>query len=141
MTTTSTSPISTDHPNAQIYRRAADAFRDRDLETVAETIAEDIAWHVPGTTWFARDFVGRGNLLAYLGEIMERTDGTFELIDVVVSGCDDHVLATQRFGLTANGETCEFACTSVMHFVEGRQVERWFHFQDIDAFDAFASRI
>lgn len=26
--------------------------------------------------------------------------GTFQLIDVVVLGCDDHVIAVQRFGLT-----------------------------------------
>lgn len=141
MTTTRDDATSTEHANARVYRRAADAFRNKDLETLAETIAEDVTWHVPGTTWFAREFVGRGKLLAYLGEIMERTDGTFLLLDDLVSGCDDHVVAVQRFGLTAGGESREFACTSVMHFADGRQTERWFHFHDLEAFDAFVSLV
>lgn len=141
MTSTPNVSISAEHPDAQTYRRAADAFRSKDLETLAETIAEDVVWHVPGTTWFARQFVGRGNLLAYLGEIMERTAGTFKLIDVLVSACDDHVVAVQRFGFTVGTESQEFACTSVMRFVDGRQAERWFHFHDLDAFDAFVSQI
>lgn len=140
-TTTTTTTTSTDHPDARTYRRAADAFRERDLETLAATIHDDVAWHVPGSSWFARELVGRGNLLAYLGEIMERTAGTFRLVDDLVSASDDHVIAVQRFGLTADGEQREFACTSVMRFVDGRQAERWFHFHDLDAFDAFVSAV
>lgn len=140
MTTPRTAPT-TNHPNAVVYRRAADAFREQDLDTLAETISEDVAWHIPGTTWFARKFVGRDNLLAYLGEVMERTKGTFRLIDDLVSGCDDHVIAVQRFGVTVDGESREFACTSVMNFADGRQVERWFHFHDLEAFEAFVSLI
>lgn len=111
------------------------------ISTPCETIGEGVAWHIPGTTWFAQDCVGRDNLLAYLGEVMERPKGTFRLVDDLVSGCDDHVIAVQRFGVTANGESREFACTSVMDFADGRQVERWFHFHDLEAFEAFVSLI
>lgn len=141
MTNPPATATGTNHRDALVYRRAADAFRNQDLETLAETIDRDVAWHIPGTTWIARDFVGRGNLLAYLGEVMERTGGTFRLIDDLVSGTDDHVIAVQRFGLTADDTTREFPCTSVMRFVDGRQAERWFHFHDLDEFEAFASRL
>lgn len=132
--------ISVDHPDAVTYRRAADAFRAGDLDTLASTIHDQVIWHMPGTTWMARDFQGRGTLLAYLREIMQRTNGTFTLQDVSVSGTADHVLAVQRFGATVDGEERLFDVTSVMRFSDGRQKERWFHIHDLGAFDEFIAR-
>ena len=137
--TTSAAIISTNHPNAVAYRRAADAFRAGDLDTLATTIHQDVIWHLPGTSWMARD-QGRGTLLAYLREIMTRTNGTFKLQDVCVSGSDDHVLAVQRFGATVDSEEQFFDDSSVMHFSDGRQKERWFHIHDLNAFDEFVAR-
>ena len=132
--------ISFDHPDAVTYRRAADAFRARDLDALAETIHESVIWHLPGTTWMARDFEGRGALVVYLRELVERTNGTFKLQDVCVSGSDDHVLAVQRFGATVDGEERFFDVGSVMRFSDGRQKERWFHIYDQSAFDEFFGR-
>jgi ketosteroid isomerase-like protein len=100
--TTGAAIISPEHPNAVSYRRAADAFRGGDLDTLATTIHEDVIWHLPGTSRMARDFEGRATLLEYLREIRVRTNATFKLQDVCISGCDDHVLAVQRFGATVD---------------------------------------
>jgi ketosteroid isomerase-like protein len=126
-----------DHPDAVTYRHAADAFRSKDLETVAATIGDSVSWHIPGTSWFARDFTGRDALLEFLREAMERTRGTFTLEDVYVAATDDHVLAVQRFGASLDGAAAEFDATSVMRYEDGVQVERFIHIHDIDAFDAF----
>jgi ketosteroid isomerase-like protein len=135
--TTGVAIISAEHDDAVTYRRAADAFREGDLDTLATTIHEDVIWHLPGSTWLARDFTGRSVLLAFLREVIKRTNGTFTLQDVSVSGCDDHVLAVQRLGATVDGEARLFDVTSVMRFTGGRQKERWFHIQDISALDGF----
>jgi ketosteroid isomerase-like protein len=132
--------ISPEHPNAASYRRAADAFRAGDLDTLATTIHEDVIWHLPGTSWMARDFEGRATLLDYLREIMVRTNGTFKLQDVFISGCDDHVLAVSRLGATVDSEEQFFDVSSVMRFIDGRQKERWFHLHDLNAFDDFVAR-
>lgn len=71
---------------------------------------------------------------------MERTNDTFTLEDVAVSGCDDHVLAVQRFGATIDGEQRVFEATSIMHFADGLQRERWIHIHDLDGFDEFFGR-
>ena len=113
--------ISTDHPDTVTYRRAADAFNAGDLDALATTIHEDVIWHLAGSTWMARDLAGRAALLAFLRGIMRRTGGTFKLRDVCVSGCDDHVLAVQRFGATVDGEERFFDVSSVMRFSDGRQ--------------------
>jgi hypothetical protein len=88
----------------------------------------------------ARDFEGRATLLDYLREIMVRTNGTFKLHDVFVSGCDDHVLAVSRLGATVDSEEQFFDVSSVMRFIDGRQKERWFHLHDLNAFDDFVAR-
>ncbi len=132
--------ISPGHPDAVMYQRAADAFRSGAFETLATTIHEDVVWHLPGTSWMARDFQGRSTLIAYLQEIVRRTNGTFMLRDVHVSGSDDRVLAAQRFGATVDGEERSFDVYSVMRFEDGRQRERWFHIRDQSAFDRFFDR-
>jgi ketosteroid isomerase-like protein len=133
-------PSSTDHPHVAIYRRAADAFRKRDLDALAETIHEDVHWHFPGTSWVSREIAGRDALLAYLRELMTKTDGSFLLEDIAISGNDHHVVAVQRFGATHRGDTQKFEAVSVMRFDDGRQLERWFHLLDIEAFDAFFAK-
>jgi uncharacterized protein len=138
--TTDAAFISPEHPDAVSYRRASDAFRAGDLETLAATIHEDVIWHLPGTSWMARDFEGRATLLEFLRELMVRTNGTFKLQDVCVSGSNDHVLAVQRLGATVDGEENFFDVSSVMRFSDGRQKERWFHIHDLNAFDDFFAR-
>ena len=138
--TTDATTISPGHPDAVTYQRAADAFRSGDFERLATTIHEDVAWHLPGTSWMARDLQGRSALVAYLQEIIRRTNGTFTLRDVYVSGSDDRVLAAQRFGASVDGEERSFDVYSVMRFEDGRQRERWFHIRDQGEYDEFFGR-
>jgi ketosteroid isomerase-like protein len=129
-----------DHPDAVVYRRAASAFRRKDLTAVSATIHENVVWHFPGTTWMAREIEGRDTLLSFLKELMVRTSGTFTLEDVAVHGSDHHVIAIQRLGATHGGERRAFDVSSVMRFEGGRQIERWFYLHDPEAFDAFFAR-
>lgn len=133
-------PSSVTHPDVFTYRRAADAFRNKDLETLAQTIHEDVTWHFPGSSWIAREIRGRDALLAYLKEILARTEGSFILEDVSISGTDHHLVAIQRFGATHNESTENFDAVSIMRFEDGRQIERWFYLIDSDAFDAFFAK-
>jgi ketosteroid isomerase-like protein len=129
-----------DHPDAVTYRRTADAFRRRDLTLVAETIHDDVAWHLPANSWMAREIRGRAELLDYLREIVRRTANTFLLEDLRIAGTDHHLVALQRFGATFEGDTQRFEAVSVMRYEGGRQIERWFHLLDPPAFDAFFAR-
>jgi ketosteroid isomerase-like protein len=119
------------------YRRAADAFRRRDLQALAETIHDDVRWHFPGKSWVAREIQGREALLGFLRELTTRTINTFFLEDVRIAGTDHHLVAVQRFGATHGGQTQKFEAVSIMRFEDGRQIERWFHLVNLEAFDAF----
>ena len=133
-------PAQPGHPDAITYQRAARAFRERDLDAITETIHESIVWHFPGKSWLGRTVEGRPALMAFLKEIVARTGNSFVLEDRSISGTDHHVVALQRFGATVTGETQMFEAVSIMRFDGGRQVERWFHLPEQDAFDAFFAR-
>ena len=117
-------PGKTEHADAVTYGRTAEAFRRGDLTTLAETIHDEVAWHLPGTSWVSREIRGRPALLDHLREIKRRTVDTFLLEDLQISGTDHHVVALQRFGATFGGETERFEAVSVMRFAGGRQIER-----------------
>ncbi len=89
-------PARTDHPDAATYRRTAEAFRRGDLTALAETIHDDVAWHLPGTSWMSREIRGRQALLDYLRESKRRTVDTFLLEALQISGTDHHVVALQH---------------------------------------------
>ena len=133
-------PSKADHSDAATYLRTAEAFRSRDLMLVAETIHDDVVWHFPGTSWMAREVVGRGALLDYLREILERTANTFLLEDLHIAATDHHLVALQRVGATFDGHRQTFDIFSVMRYEAGRQIERWFYAADLPAFEAFFSR-
>ena len=133
-------PAKTDHADAVTYRRTAEAFRRGDLTALAETIHDEVAWHLPRTSWMSREIRGRQALRDHLREIKRRTGGTFLLEDLQISGTDHHVIALQRLGATFGGETQRLEAVSVMRFEGGRQIERWFHFVAPAAFDAFFSK-
>ena len=133
-------PAQPGHPDAVTYLRAARAFRERDLDAITETIHESVVWHFPGNSWLGREVEGRTALLAYVKEIVSRTGNSFVLEDRSISGTDHHVVALQRLGATVTGETQMFEAVSIMRFDGGRQLERWFHLPDQDAFDAFYAR-
>ncbi len=124
--------MTNEHPNATAYRRAANAFRARDLVALAALVSEDVVWHVPGDHPFAGDIVGRDALLAFLA----RLDGLgFWLREHDVFGNDEHVCALSYMGARRPGVDVETRVVSVFHFRDGQQSERWFFPEDPAAWD------
>jgi ketosteroid isomerase-like protein len=63
--------MNAEHPNAVAYRKAADAFRARDLRAIEALVDEDVVWHVPGHHPRAGEIRGRDALLAWLADLAE----------------------------------------------------------------------
>lgn len=122
--------MSTDHPNAIIYRRTADAFRSGDVEALASLIAEDVTWHVPDSHSMAGEVHGRTNLVAWLTALSERG---FWLIEDDVFGSDDHVCAVSQAGARRAGFDVQTRVISVFRFRDRQQLERWLYPDDTTA--------
>ncbi len=126
-----------EHPNVEAYRRTADAFRARDFDAVRSLVDDDVVWHVPGAHPLAGELRGRDEVIAWLSGL---SDFGFTLREHDVLGNDEHVCALSYMGARRPGLDVEIRVTSVFHFRAGRQVERWFHPEDMDAWDAIFTR-
>jgi ketosteroid isomerase-like protein len=122
-----------EHPNATAYRRTVEAFRARDLDTLRSLIAEDVVWHVPGRSPMAGEIRGLDALVAWLGRLGEYG---FTIREHDVFGNEEHVCALSYIGAKRPGLDIETRVTSVFHFRDGRQVERWMYPEDPAAWDA-----
>lgn len=128
--------MSIDHPNASAYRRTADAFRAGDLNRVAELIAPDVIWHVPGSHTMAGDVVGRDALLEWLA-VLPRLG--FWLREDDVFGNDRHVCAISVMGARRAGIDVQTRAISVFRYLDGQQLERWMYPDDPASWDQIFS--
>ncbi len=129
-----------DHPNVELVRRGYQAFADGDMAWMKENLAGDIVWHVPGNNPLSGDKVGIDPVLAFFGQTIQMTEGTFriELHDVV--GGEDHVVAlTTATGSRPDGRTLVNRAAQIFHVRDGKAAEVWNFTDDQAALDAFLS--
>ena len=125
-----------EHPNAVAYRQAAAAFRANDLAAIEALVDADVVWHVPGTHPFAGDLRGRDALINFLGGL---GPFGFWLREHDVFGNDVHVCALSEMGATRPGVSVSTRVVSIFHFRDGRQLERWFYPDDMNAWNSIFS--
>ena len=129
-----------DHPNAIRIRELFAAFRNRDLATIQAAIPETAVWHFPGRQGaLAGSHVGRDAILAFLGQVVALTQGTFrfEIEDVIANDASAAVFfrgSGVRDGRTLDNPTC-----LRMRIEAGQIVEIWEFVWDLYAVDAFWS--
>jgi ketosteroid isomerase-like protein len=63
------STIITEHPNAELVRRAYEAFNTADTATLTELLDESVSWHTPGRSPLAGDREGREATFAQFGPV------------------------------------------------------------------------
>jgi ketosteroid isomerase-like protein len=124
--------VGEEHPNATAYRRTADAFRSGDERLLAELIADDVVWHVPGAHHMAGVIRGRDAVIAWLRRL--RAMG-FWLAEDDVLGNDVHVCALSVMGARRQGVDVQTRVVSVLRYHAGRQLERWIYPDDAVAWE------
>jgi uncharacterized protein len=101
-----------EHPNVARVRSLFTAFRDHDVATVLDVLAEDVVWRFPGKRGvIAGEHRGRDAVLAFLLQVPALTDGTFRL-ELEHAIADDERAAVffrgrgERNGKTLDNPTC-----------------------------------
>jgi ketosteroid isomerase-like protein len=79
------------HPNALVIRDFFAHFGDR--ATIERVFAPDATWREPGSSPISGRYVGRDAVADLIMSVVERSGGTFRVVEVV------DVLANDRFGL------------------------------------------
>ena len=106
---------------------------------MAQNVAPDVVWHVPGDNVQSGDKVGLDATLAFFGETMQLTGGTFRFDIHDVVGGDDHVVALATVtGSRPDGRDAQHPRgAGCLHVRDGKAVESWSYNEDQPAVDAF----
>jgi uncharacterized protein len=110
---------------ADRVRKAFEAFKRGDLETVSDSFTDDVVWHGRGSTRFGKDFKGKQ---ATVGQIMDYAqtfqDINMEIHDLVAN--EQHVVALVSTSVKRNGKTYDDRQAFIFHVNDdGKTSEAW----------------
>ena len=111
------------HPNEDVARGFFEAFADRDLETAAGFLAEDLKYHLGGATALSGTRTGRDSFLGLMDEV-PGIQPSFELHDVVAN--DEHAVILMRARHRREGkDPLDAPGVFVMHTADGKITDIW----------------
>src|SRR3984957_13971653 len=109
--------------NAELVRRGYAAFSSGDMATLAELFDETAVWHVPGDSPLSGPKEGRDAILAFFGETMSTSGGTFRVnLDDVVGG-EKHTVALHHSHAERNGKVLDQNAVNVFRILDGQVIE------------------
>jgi len=124
----------------ELVRRGYAAFNAGDLGTVSRLVAERAAWHTPGQSPIAGDYVGRDAVVGHLGRYRGRAGVIFRAEPAsVASGGGGTVVGIHRITGLRGGRRLDTRCCIVFQVRNGELVDAREHFFDLHAWDAFWS--
>ena len=128
------------HKNAEIVRRAYNAFNTADMKTLTELFDENASWHTPGRGILAGDRKGREAVFAQFGRYGEDTGGTFRAeLRHVCADDEGHVVAMHHNIGTRAGKNLDVDCCITFQLKNGRITEGREHFHNLYGWDEFWS--
>ena len=123
-----------DHPYAQLIRDSLDALNRGDYDGFGAAIADDVVWHIIGSSEPVR---GKAAMTEGLGGGSSAFTITAELHDVTVS--DHHVVALVKAHATRGDDVLDYNTAEIFHVKDGKVAERWAFSDDTAAIVAFFS--
>jgi hypothetical protein len=128
-----------DHPNAELLRKGYEAFDKGDMAVLTNLFAEDVVWHVAGTSLISGEHRGREAVFAAFAKTVELSGGSFkiELHDVLAN--DEHTVALTRATGSRQGRQLSSLDTDVYHMSNGKVTEFWSFAEDQRLTDEFWS--
>lgn len=130
-----------EHPNATKVRRAHEAFKAGDMETVKRIFDWDsIRWVLPGKSLVSGVDTGMEQVFANFAKCHELTDGTYMAVGFDYLGSDGHAVALAHLTAERNGRTLEIDEAVVFTVgADGRFTEAYHLAYDQNAWDDFFS--
>lgn len=126
--------------NAEIVRRAYEAFNTADMKTLTESFDENATWHTPGRSPIAGAAKGRDAVFMQFGRYGGETQGTFKAdLKEVLRGDSGRVVGIHHNTATRKDRQLDTWCCIVFTLKDGRITEGREHFADLYNWDEFWS--
>ena len=128
-----------EHPNVALIKRWYKAFAEGNYPPIiADLLAEDVVWHLPGRHPLSGDHRGRDAVMAAILRFDELSASLqLEVHDVLAS--DEHAVALLRATGTREGKRYDGLEIDVFHIRGGRVTEFWSFSEDQRVTDEFWS--
>ena len=110
----------------QLIRDFYAARARRDWAAVRGLLANDVVWHEAGDEVYSGDHHGRDEVTALLQQLVEVTDGSFQLEPVDVIATAEHVATNARWSAERSGTRVEGNDLAVYRIADGRIAGAWF---------------
>lgn len=124
------------HPNAQVVKKAFEAFVRGDVEAFTAELADDVVFHMPGSNQLSGDYKGKDEFVTkVVGRILELTGGTLALEAHDIFGSDDHAVGIYVIRAERDGKRYEWKHVNVYHIREGKAAEIWWNPFEQDVVD------
>jgi ketosteroid isomerase-like protein len=104
----------------EVVRRAYDAFAIGDVDAVMALLAEDIAFHIPGTSPLAGEWAGHDGVLRFFTTAAELSGGTMAVGVDDLLGDDEQVAALVTVTARRNGRSESLSNVHLLRVVDGK---------------------
>ena len=129
----------TEHPNVEVFKQVYDTFTTGDMDRLAELIAKDVVWHVPGTNLISGEYTSREAIFGCFSKIFELSKGTYraELHDILAN--NEHTVALLHVTARRGEKTLDQNYAFTSHIRDGQIAELWEAWTEGPAWNEFWS--
>ena len=124
----------------ELHRRQAAMYAGGPVDPVAEMLAEDVVWHVPGASPIAGEHRGRQAAIEYFRARRELAGHSMQLHPRELMVGEDFVVQLVDGSAEIAGEAVSWSTVGVYRFDHGRVVEAWLVPSDLKKFDRIWSQ-
>ena len=107
------------HPNAELLRRAYDAFDRGNVEPLIAVLADDISWRDSNLGPVAGRYTGKQEVLGLFGKTMEVYEGTLRVTVVDILADDTYGVVLTREQGSVGGEVVTWTGVHLWTFPDG----------------------
>lgn len=119
----------------ELHRRQAEMYAGGPIEPVAELLAEDIVWRVPGSSPIAGEHRGVKAVLEYFAKRRELASATMKMHPGEILADEEAVVQLVDGTARLGGEEVRWRTVGVYRVEAGRIREVWLVPLDLDRFD------
>lgn len=130
-----------EHPNVTLVRESYDAFDRRDTDWITQHFADDIVWHIGGTSKLAGSYKGMQEISDVFGR-QEKVLANSKIDTHDIVGNDQHVIAIgSATAQDPQGGSVSWRWGNVFHVRDGKITEVWGLSEDPTAIDALIDKL